>query len=82
MLKIIVSIIHFTFVSIHVVGLGFFYCGIRSIRIIMQTLRNSANPYVFITISKSHEAAISLISAMCVWVWVSLGVCVRGVGQY
>ena len=45
----------------------------------MQTLRNSANPSVFITISKSQEAAISLISAVCVWVWVSLGVCVWGV---
>lgn len=66
MRKIIVSIIHFTFVSIHILCLDFFYCGIRSIRVIMQTLRNSANPSVFITISKSQEAAISLISAVCV----------------
>ena len=66
MRKIIVSIIHFTFVSIHILCLDFFYGGIRSIRVIMQTLRNSANPYVFIANSKSQEAALSLISAACV----------------
>ena len=80
MLKIIVSIIHFTFVSIHILCLDLFYCGILSIRVLMQTLRGAETLYMFLTISESQETAISLISARCVCV--CMCVCERCVGEY